>query len=148
MAPKIKRTPELLTQMRQTAQAHEEPFASEPVVEPVAEPVVEPVAEPIANPVVEPVGEPIREPIREPIGEQAPVAHGVPKSESESERVARLEQELLEVKRDVRELKFIVREMMNRFNNGELRGRALETLTQLDRRVRHIENYLRMITGG
>ena len=63
-------------------------------------------------------------------------------------RIERIEQLVLTLRKDVDELRYLFARMNNAFMNGELQGYALQQVNELNQRVRHIESYLRYITTG
>jgi len=66
----------------------------------------------------------------------------------QDERLERIEQLVLTLRKDVDELRYLFTRMNNAFMNGELQGYALQRVSELDQRVRYIESYLRYITTG
>ena len=66
----------------------------------------------------------------------------------QDERLKRIEQLVLTLRKDVDELRYLFARMNNAFMNGELQGYALQRVSELDQRVRYIESYLRYITTG
>jgi len=66
----------------------------------------------------------------------------------QDERLERIEQLVLTLRKDVDELRYLFARMNNAFMNGELQGYALQRVSELDQRVRYIESYLRYITTG
>jgi uncharacterized coiled-coil protein SlyX len=66
----------------------------------------------------------------------------------QDDRIDRIEQLVLTLRKDVDELRYLFARMNNAFMNGELQGYALQRVNDLDQRVRYIESYLRYITTG
>jgi len=66
----------------------------------------------------------------------------------QDDRIDRIEQLVLTLRKDVDELRYLFARMNNAFMNGELQGYALQRVSELDQRVRYIESYLRYITTG
>jgi len=64
------------------------------------------------------------------------------------DRIERIEQLVLTLRRDVDELRYLFTRMNNAFMNGELQGYALQQVNELGQRIRYIESYLRYITTG
>ena len=64
------------------------------------------------------------------------------------DRIERIEQLVLTLRKDVDELRYLFARLNNAFMNGELQGYALQRVSELDQRVRYIESYLRYITTG
>jgi hypothetical protein len=71
-----------------------------------------------------------------------------PSTTAQNDRIERLEQLVLTLRKDVDELRYLFTRMNNAFMNGELQGYALQRVNELDQRVRYIESYLRYITTG
>ena len=66
----------------------------------------------------------------------------------QDDRIERIEQLVLTLRKDVDELRYLFTRMNNAFMNGELQGYALQRVNELDQRIRYIESYLRYITTG
>ena len=71
-----------------------------------------------------------------------------PSARAHDDRIDRIEQLVLTLRKDVDELRYLFARMNNAFMNGELQGYALQRVSELDQRVRYIESYLRYITTG
>ena len=71
-----------------------------------------------------------------------------PSATTPDDRIDRIEQLVLTLRKDVDELRYLFTRMNNAFMNGELQGYALQRVSELDQRVRYIESYLRYITTG
>ena len=71
-----------------------------------------------------------------------------PSATAHDDRIDRIEQLVLTLRKDVDELRYLFTRMNNAFMNGELQGYALQRVSELDQRVRYIESYLRYITTG
>jgi len=71
-----------------------------------------------------------------------------PSTTAHDDRIDRIEQLVLTLRKDVDELRYLFARMNNAFMNGELQGYALQRVNDLDQRVRYIESYLRYITTG
>jgi hypothetical protein len=66
----------------------------------------------------------------------------------DDDRIERLEQLVLTLRKDVDDLRYLFNRMNNSFMNGELQGYALQQVNELSQRIRYIESYLRYITTG
>jgi len=75
-------------------------------------------------------------------------ADAEPSATIPDDRIDRIEQLVLTLRKDVDELRYLFTRMNNAFMNGELQGYALQRMSELDQRVRYIESYLRYITTG
>jgi hypothetical protein len=64
------------------------------------------------------------------------------------DRIERIEQLVLTLRKDVDELRYLFTRMNNAFMNGELQGYALQRVNDIEQRVGYIESYLRYITTG
>ncbi len=71
-----------------------------------------------------------------------------PPTPTYDERIERIEQLVITLRKDVDELRYLFTRLNNAFMNGELQGYALQRVADLDQRVRYIESYLRYITTG
>jgi len=66
----------------------------------------------------------------------------------QNDRIERIEQLVLTLRKDVDELRYLFTRLNNAFMNGELQGYALQRVSELDQRIGYIESYLRYITTG
>jgi hypothetical protein len=66
----------------------------------------------------------------------------------QDDRIERIEQLLVTLRKDVDELRYLFGRLNNAFMNGELQGYALQRVNDIEQRVRYIESYLRYITTG
>jgi hypothetical protein len=66
----------------------------------------------------------------------------------QDDRIDRIEQLVLTLRKDVDELRYLFTRLNNAFMNGELQGYALQRVSELDQRIGYIESYLRYITTG
>ena len=64
------------------------------------------------------------------------------------DRIERIEQLVLTLRKDVDELRYLFTRLNNAFMNGELQGYALQRVSELEQRIGYIESYLRYITTG
>jgi hypothetical protein len=71
-----------------------------------------------------------------------------PSTTAQDDRIERIEQLVLTLRKDVDELRYLFTRMNNAFMNGELQGYALQQVNELGQRIRYIESYLRYITTG
>ena len=71
-----------------------------------------------------------------------------PSTTAHDDRIERIEQLVLTLRKDVDELRYLFTRMNNAFMNGELQGYALQQVNELGQRIRYIESYLRYITTG
>ena len=71
-----------------------------------------------------------------------------PSAIAHDDRIERIEQLVLTLRKDVDELRYLFTRMNNAFMNGELQGYALQQVNELGQRIRYIESYLRYITTG
>jgi len=99
-------------------------------------------------PRVKPNDEALVEQMRDVVNGARAVQEVVTHEPSESKRLERVEYALQMLRKDVDELRYLFTRMNNAFMNGELQGYAQQMVRELDRRVAHIENYLRYITTG
>ena len=76
------------------------------------------------------------------------VVDAEPSTAIDDDRIDRIEQLVMALRKDVDELRYLFTRMNNAFMNGELQGYALQRVSELDQRVRYIESYLRYITTG
>jgi len=86
--------------------------------------------------------------MREIVNGTTPVQDAVSVPVSDTERLERIETAVLALRKDVDELRYLFTRLNNAFTNGEIQGYAQQIVRELERRVGHIENYLRYITTG
>jgi archaellum component FlaC len=79
---------------------------------------------------------------------QTVVEESEPSTTAYDDRIERIEQLVLTLRKDVDELRYLFARMNNAFMNGELQGYALQQVNDLGQRIRYIESYLRYITTG
>jgi hypothetical protein len=86
--------------------------------------------------------------MREIVSGTTPMQDAVSVPVSDTERLERIEAAVLALRKDVDELRYLFARLNNAFMNGEIQGYAQQIVHELERRVGHIENYLRYITTG
>ena len=79
---------------------------------------------------------------------QTVTADTEPSTPAYDDRIERIEQLVLTLRKDVDELRYLFARLNNAFMNGELQGYALQRVNDIEQRVGYIESYLRYITTG